>query len=237
MMSTARRSIVRGALAIAAAVGVGATTPRAQAQLNGIDVSSYQGTVNWSSVKSAGNSFGFCKATEGTTYTDAYLSKNWAGMKSAGLVRGAYHYGHPSISATAQAQYFVTAVKNAGGFASGTNSLQLVLDLEDSDGLPAPAVWSWVQSFLAEIKTLTGRPGIIYVSPSFWENNVGNPDNNLNCPLWIANYGVSSPTVPPAWPYWTFWQYSDSGSVSGVSGAVDFDYFNGSLSNLKSLCF
>lgn len=236
-MIETRRAFVRASLAFVGVVAFGAAGGRAEAQLHGIDVSNYQGSVNWSSVKSAGNSFAFCKATEGTTFTDAYLKANWAGMKSAGLVRGAYHYGHPSTSATAQAQYFVNAVKAAGGFASGTNSLQLVLDIETSDGLSPSAVWTWIQQFMAEIKTLTGRPGIIYTGYYFWVDNVGNPTNNLNCPLWIADYGVSSPLVPRAWSYWTFWQYSDTGSVRGVSGNVDLDYFNGTLTNLKNLCF
>ena len=235
-MSSTRRKFLRAALSLVAALGVGATAPRAEAQLHGIDVSNYQGTVNWTSVKNAGNSFAIAKATEGTTYSDPYFKANWANMKAAGLVRGAYHYGHPGTSATAQAQYFVNAVKAAGGF-TGSNSLQLVLDLETTDGLSPSQVWAWVQSFIAEIKTLTGRPGIIYTGYYFWRDSVGNPTNNLNCPLWIAAYGVSSPMVPPAWPYWTFWQYSDTGSVPGVGGNVDLDYFNGSLANLKALCF
>ena len=236
-MSTTRRMFARAALALLGISALGTFAPPAEAQLHGIDVSNYQGNVNWNSVKAAGNSFGFCKATEGTTYTDPYLHQNWANMQSAGLVRGAYHYGHPGTSATAQAQYFVNAVQAAGGFAGGTNSLQLVLDLETTDGLSPSQVWAWTQSFIAEIKTLTGRPGIIYTGYYFWRDNVGNPTNNLNCPLWVAAYGVSSPMVPPAWGYWTFWQYSDTGSVPGVSGNVDTDYFNGSLTGLHALCF
>ena len=237
MMSPARRIFVRAAMAFGLAFGLGATAPRAQAQLHGIDVSNYQGNVNWTSVKNAGNSFAFCKATEGTTFTDAYLKQNWAGIHTAGMVRGAYHFGHPGTSATTQAQYFVNAVRNAGGFAAGSNSLQLVLDLETTDGLSPSQVWAWVQSFVAEIKILTGRPAIIYTGYYFWRDSVGNPTNNLNCPLWIAAYGVSSPMVPPAWGYWTFWQYSDTGSVPGVSGNVDHDYFNGSLTTLYKFCF
>jgi lysozyme len=236
MTSSTRRINVRAFLGLLVGSMIGATASRAEAQLNGIDVSSYQGTVNWTSVKNAGYSFGFAKATEGTTYTDADFSKNWANMKSAGLIRGAYHYGHPSISATAQAQYFVNAINAAGGY-NDTSSLQLVLDLEDNDGLSSSEVWTWVQAFMAEIKSLTGKPGIIYTGYYFWVDDVGNPDNNLDCPLWIADYGVSSPMVPAAWSTWTFWQYSDSGSVPGVSGDVDLDYFNGSLTVLKKFCF
>jgi GH25 family lysozyme M1 (1,4-beta-N-acetylmuramidase) len=87
------------------------------------------------------------------------------------------------------------------------------------------------------VQKLTDRPPIIYCSPSFWTGSVGNPTNNLNCPLWIANWGVSSPTVPRAWSTWTFWQYSSTGTTPGVSGNVDLDYFNGSATQLQKLTF
>ena len=90
MTSSTRRIFVRAALSLIAALGVGATAPRAEAQLHGIDVSHYQGTVNWTSVKSAGNSFAVAKATEGTTYTDL----------GPGLFRS---IGHRAIDAHARA--------------------------------------------------------------------------------------------------------------------------------------
>jgi GH25 family lysozyme M1 (1,4-beta-N-acetylmuramidase) len=70
----------------------------------------------------------------------------------------AYHFGHPSIDAVAQANYFVNAVNAAGGY-TGSNTLQLVLDLEDDDGLAPGDVWAWVQAFLGQVQALTGRPG------------------------------------------------------------------------------
>ena len=84
--------------------------------LAGIDVSSYQGGVDWKSVAASGQQFAFTKATEGVTYTDDQLAANWAGINAAGMTRGAYHFGHPSIDAVAQANYFVNAV-NAGELA------------------------------------------------------------------------------------------------------------------------
>jgi lysozyme len=234
-MSTTRRKFAHAAwISVGFLIG-GAVAPRAHGQtLNGIDVSNYQGTVNWTDVKNAGYSFAFAKATEGTDFEDAYFPANWSGMKSAGLIRGAYHFGHPSVSATSQAQYFVNYINAHGGFKDGT-SLQLMLDLEDTDGESPSTVWTWVQNFIAEIKTLTGRPGIIYVGYYFWVDDVGNPTNNLDCPLFVASY-TASPSVPSAWPYWTFWQYTDAGSVPGVSGDCDKDYFAGTLANLKNLC-
>ena len=231
MMRLTRRIIVRAALALVGVFVIGATSPRAEAQLNGIDVSNYQGNVNWVSVKNAGYSFAFAKATEGTTYTDPYFAHNWYYMQQANIIRGAYHYGHPGSDPIAQARFFVTQVGNRSG------AMQLVLDLETTDGRTPAQVWAWTQSFMAEIQRLTGKPGIIYTGYYFWRDSVGNPNNNLNCPLWIANYGVSSPLVPTAWSTWSFWQYSDTGSVPGVSGAVDKNYFNGTLTSLRALTF
>lgn len=134
-----------------------------------------------------------------------------------------------------QANFFVTAVQNAGGFVN-SSTMQLMLDLEVTDGQSPAAVWAWVQTFMATIEQLTGRPGIIYTGFYFWQDNVGNPSDNLNAPLWLAAY-VANPQVPAAWGYWTFWQYSDTGSVPGIAGNVDVDYFAGTIDNLRKLCF
>lgn len=218
------------------------TAPEAAAaHLPGIDVSNYQGNVNWTSVKGAGISFAIAKATEGTTFTDAYINQNIAGMKKAGIVPGAYHFAHPGTDATTQANHFTSVVKAAnGGTFSGL--LQLVLDLEVTDGTSPSHVFAWTQTFVARVEAVTGRPCIIYTGFYFWRDSVGNPDNNLNCPLWLAAYVPESETAsltPQAWAGvgWAFWQYTDAGSVSGVSGNVDRDYFrnSGSYPNINNL--
>ena len=234
MMRISRRTSLRVVFGLAGWLALGLSVPRAEAQLQGIDVSHYQGTVNWTSVKNSGRTFGFAKATEGTTYTDPNFAANWKNMKAAGVIPGAYHFGHPGTDAVAQAKYFVNTVKAAQGGLSG--GLQLVLDIETTDGQSAAAVKTWIQTFVTEIQTLTGKPAIIYTGFYFWRDSAGNSTNNYNCPLWIASY-TASPTIPAAWTTYTFWQYSDSGTVSGVSGGVDVDKFNGSLTTLKKFTF
>jgi GH25 family lysozyme M1 (1,4-beta-N-acetylmuramidase) len=150
-------------------------------------------------------------------------------MKAAGLVRGAYHFGRPKTGAVAQARHFVHVVRPTHG------DLQLVLDLETAGGKSAADVWAWTQAFIAEVKRLTGRPGIIYTGYRFWRDHVGGPKDNLDCPLWLAAYTHSTPLVPRAWSRWTFWQYSEKGKLSGVQGHVDQDYFRGTPAQLKSL--
>jgi GH25 family lysozyme M1 (1,4-beta-N-acetylmuramidase) len=196
---------------------------------NGIDVSHYDGTVTWTTVRNAGITFAFTKATEGTTFTDATLNTNIAGMKQAGIIPGAYHFGHPGIDATAQANHFTNAVRIAnGGNFSGL--LQLVLDLEVTDNRTPAQVWAWTQTFVARVQAVTGRPCIIYTGFYFWRDRVGNPNNNLGCPLWLAAYVSESQTgalTPQAWQSvgWAFWQYTSTGRVPGVTGNVDRNYF------------
>jgi lysozyme len=232
-MRVTRRQFLTAAAGVAAGVAGSSAGTRASGgsyAVQGIDAASYQGNINWTSVKNAGLAFGFEKATEGTTYTNPYFARNWANMKSAGIIRGAYHFGHPGVSATSQADYFVNTVHPVSG------DLQMALDIEVTDGRTPSQVWSWIQAFIARIQYRTGRPGIIYTGFYFWRDSVGNPRNNLNCPLWLAAY-VSDPTpyVPPAWSTWSFWQYTDAGSVSGVSGNVDRDAWNGTLTGLNHL--
>jgi lysozyme len=217
-------------LAAAAAATAAPTT------LPGIDVSVYQGAIDWPAVAAAGIKFVSIKATEGTTETDPRLAANWAGARAANITRTAYHFAHPSLPAEAQAEHFVAAVVAAGGLAPNTSTMQLMLDLEDADHLPPAQVWAWVRAFMARLQALTGRPGIIYTGYYFWRDDVGNPTDNLNAPLWIAAY-TPAPLVPPAWRGWTFWQHTSSGSVPGITGRVDLDTFAGTPEELARLCF
>ena len=132
--------------------------------------------ADWAAVAASGVVFVSIKATEGVDYTDPFLAANWAGAREHGIVRTAYHFAHPSVDALAQANHFVDAVGAAGGIIAGDNStMQLMLDLEDADGLGPGAVWSWVQAFMGQLQARTGRPGIVYTGYYFWRDAVGNP--------------------------------------------------------------
>jgi GH25 family lysozyme M1 (1,4-beta-N-acetylmuramidase) len=199
----------------------------------GVDVSSYQGgSIDWGAVKASGRAFGFAKATEGTGYQDATFNHNWAGMKSAGMVRGAYHFFHPSIDGTAQADYFVDWVNANGGFVSGDLPM---IDLEVTDGVAPAGVVSATSAFLNEVRARTGLPVVFYTGLSFFQDTLGNP-NFSSYPLFIADYdGQNCPYIPTSWPDWKFWQYDDNDSVPGIPGNVDGDLFNGTLADLQAL--
>ena len=94
--------------------------------IKGVDVSHYEGSVNWKSASAAGIKFGFAKATEGTGTKDDTFAADWAGMKAAGIIRGAYHFFHPGESASAQASFVVKTVGTLGA-----NDFPIVLDSRD----------------------------------------------------------------------------------------------------------
>lgn len=193
----------------------------------GIDVSHFQGTVNWNEVKQGGISFGFAKATEGLNTNDAMFQTNWNAMQAAGIIRGTYHFFHASEDATAQANHFLSKA------AIGPNDLPPVLDVEQGglDHVSNQAeILNGVKTWLDVVGTKLGRTPILYASPAFANEYFAGELGNY--PLWVAEYGVSQPKIPTGWNTWTFWQYTQYGKASGVAGNADLDYFNGSYDDL-----
>jgi len=219
--------------ALGALVTLTATAAHA-VTVDGIDTSHYQHapTLDWTKAKGDGVQFAFIKATEGTTFRDPYFTSDWAATQANGLYRGAYHFARPVVgTAEKQARYFASVI----GPQTGRGTLPPVLDLEATGGLDKTQLVAWTRAFLTKLEELTGRTPIIYVSPAFWEYYLGNTTAFTRYPLWIANYGVSAPRVPGGWPTWTFWQTSSSGRIKGISGRVDTDLFNGSMTGLRKL--
>jgi lysozyme len=195
--------------------------------VQGIDVSHFQGVVDWQKVADAGMAFAFAKATDGITYTDPEFAANWSAMYEAGLLRGAYHFFEPNDDATSQAQHFLATVQ------IGTGDLPPVLDVEVTGGVANAQIWSGVSTWLQIVGQETGRQPIIYTASGFW--NAHQPDLTLTSyPLWLADY-ATQPTLPTGWTSWLFWQHSQTGTVSGVTGSVDLDTFSGTIAQLLLL--
>ncbi|MFF3260048.1 GH25 family lysozyme [Streptomyces sp. NPDC002932] len=213
-------------------------TPDANLLANpvGMDVSSYQGSINWTSVRGAGIEFAWMKATEGTTYKDPTFSTNYLGAYNAGVIRGAYHYGRPDVSGgAAQANFFAD---NGGAWSRDNLTLPGVLDIEGTCyGKTPAAMQSWILDFYNTYKARTGRDVVIYTSPSWWNSCTGGWSGmSARSPLWVAHWtSAGSPSIPTGFPFWTVWQYSSTGSVSGISGNVDRDRFSGDRSRLLAL--
>ena len=193
----------------------------------GIDVSHYQGTVNWPEVRQAGIEFAFAKATDGLTWTDPQFADNRPAMKAAGLLRGAYHFFEPADDAAQQAQFFLQTVQLAAG------DLPPALDVETAAS-SAMALWEGVETWLQTVAAATGVQPFLYVDPTF-ADEYEIPASLAAYPLWIAEYDVAQPTLPEGWSTWLIWQQSESGTVAGVTGTVDLDVLNGPIAKLVAL--
>lgn len=203
--------------------------------LPGIDVSSYQGDINWGSV-APHIDFSYAKATEGTYYTNPDFTNQYNGPYNNGLIRGAYHFGIPNNSqGNTQADYFIN---HGGGWSGDGKTLPGALDIEynpygaECYGLTAAQMVTWLHNFVNEYANREGVYPVIYSTTDWWKTCTGNSGAFAsNDPLWVANYSASNGgTLPNGWGYYTFWQYADSGSEPG-----DQDVFNGTETRLKAL--
>jgi GH25 family lysozyme M1 (1,4-beta-N-acetylmuramidase)/LysM repeat protein len=202
------------------------------AYVPGIDVSHWNGNVDWKLVRGDGIRFAFIKATEGDSYEDDTFPPNWKGAKSVGMLRGAYHFFHPNIDAKKQADVFVNYVKKSGDL----GELPPALDLEAGDGQPNHVIISRAKIWLDRVEAELGERPLIYSSPGFLkfqfsELGGGPPAWTKDYDLWIANYEPAL-WLPPGWSSWKFWQHSKTGVVNGITELVDLDWFNGTLDEL-----
>lgn len=198
----------------------------------GIDVSHHQGPIDWKKVKEAGMWFAFIKATEGKSVVDSKFATNWAGARSAGLIRGAYHYFHHDVDPAEQADNFM---KTVGTIHPG--DLPPVLDVEAPlKGVSVNDALDRIGNWCDEIYAFYGLWPIIYTYAAYWHDTLGDSARFGDHPLWIANYTqASTPKIPAGWSDWNFWQYSDAGNVEGIAGRVDLNLFNGTLLELSRL--
>lgn len=208
---------------------------RLAATVEGVDVSSHQGSVNWSTLWNAGNRFAYVKATEGTSYKNPSFTQQYNGSYNVGMIRGSYHFALPnSSSGASQATYFAG---NGGGWSKDGKTLPGVLDIEYNPygatcyGLSQSAMVNWIKDFTSTYKAKTGRDAVIYTATSWWTQCTGNSSafGSTN-PLWIARYASSAGTLPAGWGFYTFWQYTSTGPTVG-----DHNVFNGALDRLKAL--
>ena len=197
----------------------------------GIDVSHWQGPIDWTAVAASGKKFAYLKASDDIDYVDDTYEFNRAGAQAQGMKVGAYHFARPDAGpgdGAAEADHFLDTARPVAG------ELLPVLDLEKSGGLTDDALIAWVKEYLERIRERLGVHGVIYCSPNFWKTYMNDTtwfaENGYEV-LWVAHWTTASgPTVPGgAWggSAWTFWQYTSDGSVPGISGRVDLNRYNG----------
>lgn len=237
-----------------------ARAARAEIDIMGIDISHYQGTINWSQVAADPKAikFTFMKATEDTNYTDPTFNTNIAGAKAAGILAGPYHFcrldtnsSDPAADAASEANYFLSKIKSK--YQTGTY-LPPVADVESfPSGLSTSALKTltstWSTSFSNTIYNSLGVRPIIYTSlskaTSLYTSAVSSVD-----PLWVAAWHTNQIASPPSnssvspWTSWRFWQWSDdtttypgNGVIAGFAAGVrvDRDVFQGSMSQLTGM--
>lgn len=195
--------------------------------VSGIDVSVWQGLIDWNRVTESGITFAIARASYGTNH-DTRFQYNWHEMELAGLIRGAYHYFHVFQDARAQADLFINSVTIR------SRDLPPVLDVETTNNEGAtPQQWqNGIRIWLERVSEVTGRVPIIYTGNGAWAATVNSAAFG-QYPLWIAHWGVNAPSIPQGWQNWHLWQYSATGNVNGINGNVDLDRFNGSLQRLS----
>jgi lysozyme len=199
--------------------------------IHGIDVSSYQGKIDWQKVKSMEEdsvhiSFAFIKATEGILLVDPYFQRNWREGPKAGVICGAYHYFRPKFSGKWQARFFLQNVKTEKG------DLPMVVDIERLDGIAPDKMRQELKVFLTQIENNTGIKPIIYSGLQFYQDNLAGYFDDYK--LWIANYYQHDLAVSKT-VNWKFWQHSDKARVNGINHVVDFNVFNGDSLAFKKM--
>jgi len=235
-----RRSVLPGLAALALAscagqyqavdqTGRSRVHPRvAHAQtrpIQGIDVSRYQGRIDWASVRSAGTQFAFIKATEGGSLVDERFAENWQGARQAGVSRGAYHFMFWCRAADEQAVWFRRTVPN------DSDALPPVLDLEWNAQsrtcprrLPRGEALAMVKVMLQEMEAHTGKRPIIYTDVTFHRDVL---EGELpEYPHWVRSV-AAEPHERYANRPWLMWQYSAAGRVPGIQTDVDLNTFYG----------
>lgn len=201
-------------------------------EIHGIDISHYQGKIDWEQLKNAMIKgcpvrFVIIKSTEGSSRLDENFRENFNQARDFGFIRGVYHFWSNKSTAREQAYYFLDQVHLTDG------DLPPVLDIEHK-----PADKS-VEDFQRDVLTWLhivedkyhAKP-IIYTYYKFKEQYLSAPVFD-DYPYWIAHYYVDKVQYKGKWK---FWQHTDVGKLPGIKGYVDFNIYNGSYYELKQLC-
>ncbi|MEI4488478.1 GH25 family lysozyme [Frigidibacter sp. MR17.14] len=194
-------------------------------EIHGVDVSRYQGNINWDAAARGGVSFAFIKATEGGDVADPTFQQNWIQARMAGVPRGAYHFYYFCRTAEEQAAWYISHVPRE------TGALPPVLDMEwtRSRTCPVRREPEWYRGeagrFLAILEQYYGQRPVIYTTVDFFRDNemwrLGPYE------FWLRSVAGHPSDVYPGHG-WQFWQWTGTGLAAGFSGQVDINAFGGS---------
>lgn len=196
-------------------------------EVKGVDVSHYQGVIDWDLLAADGHDFAFIKATEGEELKDEAFAANWHLAGLTGMRRGAYHFFRPEVMPDIQATNFIAEVELRPG------DLPPVIDVENRGNLSVAQLVSRVKKLSLVMELHYGVKPIIYTGQNFYNRFLaGQFDDH---PLWLARYDYDEPVTVCGRNY-NFWQYTDSGQLPGVVGDIDRNVFLGTHLDLALLC-
>lgn len=213
--------------------GPAGTSARARVyRRSGIDVSHWQGFIDWQLVADSGVDFAIIKATDGAHEVDPWYVRNRNRARRAGILVTAYHFARPGLSGrgTRHARIVRDARIEARSFVRHADlrhdDLIPALDLEQSGGLRPGELRAWTLTFLHTVQAAIGARPLVYSNAAFWRTHMSDTAKvaRAGFPFWVAHWDTRTPEVPGRrWldRGWTFWQWTDCGSVPGIEDCVD----------------
>lgn len=198
-------------------------------KIAGIDVSEYQGVINWEKVKMIEEQFPigfvFIRATAGNDRSDNCFKDNWRAARKNKIIRGAYHYYRPNENSLEQAALFIKTVQLKKG------DLPPVLDIEQlPKNQSIDSLKVGLKRWLKKVEDHYGVRPIIYSGEKYYTAFLHEEFSGYT--FWIANYNIWVEEIKPEWQ---FWQFTEKATVDGISGNVDVNIFNGSKTKLNYL--
>ena len=202
--------------------------------IHGIDISVHQGNVNWDKIAAATEKnikidFVIIKATEGITRQDLNFKKNWQKAAHHSFKRGAYHFFLPRRDARKQAENYINTVNLEKG------DIVPIIDVEKNTGISSQELIEKIKTFITIVENHYNAKPIIYTNINFY-NVYLNDKFFKKYPLWISCYFEHDRFYKEFKEPWVIWQHSEKGTVKGVGNHVDFNVFNGSVSDFEKLC-
>lgn len=197
---------------------------------DGIDVSEWQGKIDFKEVKKAGIDVVYIRTSEGTDYVDPYFKENYEEARKNDLKIGFYHYltAKTTEEAIQEANFFVSNIKETNP------DCKLAMDFEVFGNLSKSEINEISKIFLETVEKLTKKECVIY-SDAFNATEIFNEELAKKYAIWVADYFVEEPANNGKWSSWVGFQYTDRGKIKGIDGSVDKDYFtNGILLNNTS---
>lgn len=207
------------ALVFAALVPARAIPPSGGRQYRGIDISEFQGEIDFEEVRRSGIEAVYIRVGAGE-YTDEYFAENYERAKAAGLKIGFYHYvtARSVDEGRRQARFFASLA------AGREPDMRLAMDFEYFGSLSVSQINAISEAYLDELTALTKREAVIYSDLSN-ARNIFSRALAEKYPLWAAQYGADEPSANGKWREWVGFQYTDEGRVGGIYGNVDRNIF------------